>query len=196
MDRAVPSDDLWFRSADSMFEVRLGRDALEQMFDLCRRANRLETGGVLIGRYSSDHRIAHVDAATGPGSDSQAGPTWLVRGVRGLQSLLDSLWSQKRGYYIGEWHFHPGAMPNPSRRDVAQMRSIAKSERYHCPEPLLVILGGDPDGDCSTLVEVHTRRGQRVSLHGCSSERPGPSSPIASPAPPAETPKESEADER
>lgn len=162
------SDDLWFRSADRAFEVRLGRGALGQMLDLCRRAKRLETGGVLIGRYSSDHRVAHVDVATGPGSDSQAGGTWLVRGVRGLQKILDTFWSQKRGYYVGEWHFHPGAAPSPSRRDVSQMRSIASSDQYHCPEPLLVIIGGDPDGSYSLHAEVHTRSGRRTILHASS----------------------------
>lgn len=173
------SDDLWFRSADRTFEVRLGRGALGQMLDLCRRAKRLETGGVLIGRYSSDHRVAHVDVATGPGSDSQAGGTWLVRGVRGLQKILDTFWSQKRGYYIGEWHFHPGAAPSPSRRDVSQMRSIASSDQYHCPEPLLVIIGGDPDASYSLHAEVHTRSGRRTILHASSQ---GAVTEIASPS--------------
>ncbi|MBX3408215.1 MAG: Mov34/MPN/PAD-1 family protein [Phycisphaeraceae bacterium] len=138
------------------------------MLELCRQARRLETGGVLVGRYSSDQRIAQVDVATGPGSDSQAGGTWLVRGVRGLQKVLDAFWSQKRGYYVGEWHFHPGAAPCPSHRDVSQMRSIAKSNTYHCPEPLLIILGGDPDGAYSLHAEVFTRSGRRIVLHGCS----------------------------
>lgn len=160
----MPSDDLWFRSADRVFEVRLGGAALEQMLELCRGAKRLETGGVLIGRYSSDHRVAHVEVATGPGSDSQAGGTWLVRGVRGLQKILDTFWSQKRGYYVGEWHFHPGAAPSPSPRDVSQMRSIASSDLYHCPEPLLFIIGGDPNGAYSVHAEVHTRSGRRTTL--------------------------------
>lgn len=164
MDRAMRVDDLWFRSADRVFEVRLGGAALESMLELCRRAKRLETGGVLIGRYSSDHRVAHVDVATGPGSDAQAGGTWLVRGVRGLQKLLDAFWSQEQGYYIGEWHFHPGSAPTPSRRDVSQMRSIATSVCYHCPEPLLIIIGGDPNGAYSVHAEVHTRTGRRATL--------------------------------
>ncbi len=165
MDQVMPCDEKRFRSADGEFEVLLGPGALEQMLDLCRQATRVETGGVLIGRYSSDHRTAHVELATGPGSDSQAGRTWLVRGVRGLQKILDTLWNQKRRYYVGEWHFHPGAAPSPSRRDVSQMQSIARSVQYHCPEPLLVIIGGDPDGAYSLHVEVHTRSGRRTTLH-------------------------------
>lgn len=194
MDPAVPSDDLWFRSADGAFEVRLGGEAVERMLMLCHRARRLETGGVLIGQYSSDHRVAYVEVATGPGSDSRAGSTWLLRGVRGLQNILDTFWSQKRGYYIGEWHFHPGAEPSPSRRDVAQMQSIASSELYHCPEPLLVVIGGDAGSAPSILVEVHTRRGQRISLHGGSTERHGTSNSIGPAVPPAGTSGASKAD--
>ncbi len=170
MGRPMRVDDLWFKSADRMFEVRLGGAALESMLELCRRAKRLETGGVLIGRYSSDHRVAHVDVATGPGSEAQAGETWLVRGVRGLQKLLDAFWIQERGYYVGEWHFHPGSDPSPSGRDVSQMRSIATSDCYHCPEPLLVIIGGDPNGAYSLHAEVHTRTGCRATLDASSKD--------------------------
>jgi len=168
MGRAMPSNDLCFRTAERLFEVRLGQNALDQMLDLCRRSGRLETGGVLVGRYSSDHRVAHVEMATGPGSDSRAGGTWLVRGVRGLQNVLDTMWSLKRGYYVGEWHFHPGAAPSPSGRDVAQMRHIAQSDQYQCPEPLLIIIGGDPDGSYSLHAEVHTRSGLRAILNASS----------------------------
>jgi len=156
--------DLCFRSKDGAFGVRLGATARDQMLGLCVRAGRLETGGVLIGRYTADRRMAEIELATGPGTDSRAGRSWLIRGVEGLQRLLDQWWSGGRGYYLGEWHFHPHAAPTPSGRDTRQMRSIAASPEYHCPEPVLLIIGGDPAGDFALHVEVHTRTGDRVRL--------------------------------
>jgi hypothetical protein len=36
-------------------------------------------------------------------------------------------------YYLSEWHFHPDALPNPSRQDERQMRIMAESKVYQCP---------------------------------------------------------------
>ncbi|MCC6676326.1 MAG: Mov34/MPN/PAD-1 family protein [Phycisphaerales bacterium] len=160
----TPSGDLEFKAERSPFAVRLTGRALAQLIAMCIAAGRDETGGLLIGRYSPDHRTAIVEIATGPGGDSRAGRAWLIRGVKGLQRLLDGLWSRSGGYYLGEWHFHPGASPTPSRQDVSQMRAIAESARYHCPEPVLAILGGEPGGDYLLRVEVFGRGGRRVPL--------------------------------
>ncbi len=45
---------------------------------------------------------------------------------------------------MGEWHFHPQASPAPSSRDSIQMRDIARMLQYHCPEPILLMVGGGP----------------------------------------------------
>ncbi len=45
--------------------------------------------------------------------------------------------------YLGEWHFHPGAAPEPSPEGEEQLRQIAVSSEYHCPEPVLMLVGGN-----------------------------------------------------
>lgn len=156
--------DRHFVSSDNALTVRLSERALAAMLEFCRSAGRIETGGILVGRYSSDHRMAIVEQATGPGADARAGRFWLIRGIKGLQRLLDRLWDSKAGYYLGEWHFHPGASPDPSRQDIVQMRRIAVSRDYSCPEPILLILGGDPLQKYELHVEVARRQGDRVLL--------------------------------
>jgi integrative and conjugative element protein (TIGR02256 family) len=99
----------------------------------------METGGVLIGKYSTDHRTAFVTRVHGPPPDSRAGSTWFVRGVRGLQRVLREYWIRGE-YYLGEWHYHPGA-PTPSSTDLKQMTTIATSHAYCCPEPVLCVVG-------------------------------------------------------
>src|SRR5262249_52669095 len=138
--------DKLFRSGDQRFGVRIAGAELDRMIRQCRRAGRKETGGILVGRYTPTHDCAVVTAASDAPRDSRAGGTWFSRGVAGLQRWLNTLW-RASSYYLGEWHFHPFASASPSGDDLAEMKSISAAESHHCPEPLLLIVGGDPDKD-------------------------------------------------
>jgi hypothetical protein len=105
-----------------------------------------------------------VTHASPPPPDTTAGPTWLRRGIVGLESWLARLWTRDGRHYLGEWHFHPFSSPQPSGRDLAQMRVIAKSARYQCPTPVLLIVGGDPQGQWRIHVEVIDETGRRYHL--------------------------------
>jgi hypothetical protein len=73
-----------------------------------------------------------------------------VRGVSGLGKWLKQLWShRRRRFYLGEWHFHPFGSPMPSTQDDIQMKEIAQLFESRCPEPVLLIVGGDPKGGWS-----------------------------------------------
>ena len=39
--------------------------------------------------------------------------------------------------------------------DVSGLPSIASTESYHCPEPILMIVGGDPNKDWHVAVFVY-----------------------------------------
>ena len=151
-------------SDDGRFALRLSQRALDAILDACRKGGRVETGGILVGRYSADLAVAVVTHASPPPPDTTAGPTWLRRGIVGLESWLARLWTRHARHYLGEWHFHPFSTPQPSGRDIAQMRVIAKSTRYQCRTPVLLIVGGDPQGEWCTHVEVLDETGRRYRL--------------------------------
>lgn len=130
----------------------------------CRDAGEVETGGILIGRYTERHDCAVVDHVTGPTEDSRATRTRFRRGTAGLQKLLDRLWRRERRYYLGEWHFHPGAASEPSSVDRRQLRSIARDPGYSCPEPILLIIGGNPSGDWTATAFVFPRGNQSIRM--------------------------------
>lgn len=155
---------LEFWSTDRRFGARIAPAALDQVLRACEAGGRCETGGILVGTYSKDSHLAIVRTASVGTPDSRSGSWWFVRGVQGLRGWLERLWKSNAGHYIGEWHFHPGASPSPSKQDVKQMRSIARDHEYQCAEPLLLILGGDPKGKWRVHVEVHTRAGARHEL--------------------------------
>lgn len=151
------SDGVVFRTSDGRFGLTLPAEQLARTLLLCEVAGDQETGGLLIGRYTHDLDMAIVDEVTGPGADSHAGRGWFRRGVRALQAILLERWRTQRAYYIGEWHFHPGRSAEPSGYDHAQMRRISCSPEYQCPEPILLIVGGNPSRDWHVSAGVYPR---------------------------------------
>lgn len=156
--------ELTFRSTDGRFGLLVPSPEVARMLEVCRVAFPQETGGILIGVYNESLDCAEVRTATGPGRDARAGRTWFERGVAGLQELLRSHWRDRRGYYLGEWHFHPGAAPVPSSRDERSMREFASSPDYRCPEPVLLIIGGNPTGRWTASAAVYRRAAGKVIL--------------------------------
>ena len=130
------------KTGNSQFGIRIPLSELRQVIGWCKDSEANETGGLLIGRYAEGQRVAVVTEALPAPVDSKAGPNWFVRGIRALNAKLKWRWNSGRGYYLGEWHFHPGGAPIPSNPDCTQMRSISESAGYSCPEPVLLIIGG------------------------------------------------------
>jgi len=129
---------------DEKCGLRISSAVLDRMFTLCKKAGGVETGGILVGNYSNGHRCALVTDCSGAPQDSSAGITHFYRGVKGLKTWMKRLWRrQAKQYYLGEWHYHPKANPTPSGTDLEQLKKIASDASYHCPEPVLFIIGGD-----------------------------------------------------
>lgn len=129
-------------TASGVFGVLIEGPAMREIDRMCAVAGNVETGGVLIGRYSADLTTAIVVEATPAPPDSRHGPTWFSRGSLGLCRMLRRRWrANMQTYYVGEWHFHPAARVEPSKEDVIQMYRICQDPNYCCVEPILLILG-------------------------------------------------------
>jgi integrative and conjugative element protein (TIGR02256 family) len=130
-------------SADGRYGLALKASVFDELARCCGNSVGKETGGILVGHYSESHDCAFVTDLGPETSDSERGWTTFRRGVRGLQRWLNAQWSGRQRYYLGEWHYHPSASPIPSPADLNQMKSISEATSYHCPEPVLLIVGGD-----------------------------------------------------
>jgi len=160
-------DGLEFWSIDSQFGLRIEHSQIKRLIDFCKKSRGKETGGILIGYYSTGLNCAVITTISGPPSDSKANRNWFYRGIRGLQRWLNLLWKKERHYYLGEWHFHPDNEPSASPDDIQQMMKIAYIPECHCPEPVLLIVGFDPSilipSEC---FKVYTfKKGQYFQLH-------------------------------
>jgi hypothetical protein len=87
-----------------------------------------ETGGILFGLVDIPAKRIHlVDASPAP-PDSEQRPGGFVRGVRGVEELMDSVRrrSAEQVRYVGEWHSHPPrSSARPSAIDGEQIDWLA-----------------------------------------------------------------------
>lgn len=157
-------DELVFWSEDRRFGLRVPVERWSEIIGYCEAARLVETGGVLVGFYTPDHDCAVVTHVSGAPANSENGPTWFYRGVENLQNWLHRLWLKQTRHYLGEWHYHPLGDPSPSNTDKNEMKRIAISVLYRCPEPLLVIVGGKPAVGSTVRVFVFPRTAVDVEL--------------------------------
>ncbi|WP_416383787.1 Mov34/MPN/PAD-1 family protein [Pseudomonas aeruginosa] len=133
----------------------------------CVRAGTHETGGILIGKYSSDGSVALISEITSHPKDSISSSVTFQRGTIGLRELLTARWDEGF-HYVGEWHYHPGGSPEPSGPDMHTMRSIATNSKYSCREPILIILGGRPPREVKLSATVFPANRPSVRLNSFS----------------------------
>lgn len=136
-------DSILYIDEKKLYNVCLSKILLNSMQILCEASSPNETGGILIGHYTEDNNTAIITEFLTAPSDSDSGFTWFYRGTSGVIQKLNTIWNEKRHYYIGEWHYHPNSSSSLSNQDIKQMKSISKIKSYNCPEPILLIIGGN-----------------------------------------------------
>ena len=134
--------DMIFKDNSGQYCVCLSRDICRQLIEQCINAHQKETGGILVGEYSENQTIAQITSLIPPPRNSVFLKNGFFRGTKGVINILDDAWN-KCLYYVGEWHYHPDAMPIPSDQDKKQMIQLSRYTQLHCPEPILIIVGGN-----------------------------------------------------
>lgn len=127
--------------------------AIKQVAEIGKK----ETGGVIIGRYSSSLQMVYINELSGAPVDSKAGFCWFVRGVKGLGEYLKKKWDYNDEYYLGEWHFHPANISEPSSTDIDQLKKISLDKRFNCKEPILIVISkSDTEYNMSVNVLINS----------------------------------------
>lgn len=104
----------WITSCQR-YSLQVTASSWQQIDHESGQSGAIETGGILVGHYTSDKSTAVVTEALPPPKDSMRGRSWFHRGISGLRGLLVKCWNnQVRTYYIGEWHYHPVSILEPS----------------------------------------------------------------------------------
>jgi len=148
---------LLFQTSDARFGLSLDDSVVNKMLTFCGSEARTETGGILVGYYTKKRDWAIVTDLSGPPDDSRRSRASFDRGTKGLQRWLAQLWGSNRHYYLGEWHYHPAASPEASDVDSRQLQENSENARLVCPEPVMLIVGGDPSRSWEARAYVHPR---------------------------------------
>ena len=136
---------LKFKTSDMRFGITISGMLIDKILKYCKETEDIETGGILVGYYNKKHDWAIVTDISGPPENSKRTSVSFSRGVKGIQKWLNVIWSVHRHYYLGEWHYHPFARPDASLVDTKQMKEHSENDPLKCPEPIMLIFGGDPN---------------------------------------------------
>lgn len=117
------------------------------------KKNQTETGGIITGYYSDNLMEAYLTDFYQPPKDSILGPASFVRGIHGLDTLLCNEW-KKGKYYLGDWHLHPNSSPIASCQDRKQLILNSEDKDLHCPEPIMLIIGGVNNKEVNVYIYV------------------------------------------
>jgi len=104
-----------------------------------------ETGGILIGGHDFHRKIIYlVDTVLSP-RDSEETSTSYVRGIDGLQSIMESIQNKTADHlrYAGEWHSHPEDFPPVMSEDDAVLYSELKGKMETAGLPALMLIAAD-----------------------------------------------------
>ncbi len=115
------------------------------------KKNQTETGGIITGYYSTNLLEVNITNFYDPPKDSKFGVASFVRGLYGLEKLLQDEWKDGK-YYLGDWHLHPYNNPVASCQDRKQLTLNSEDKDLHCPEPIMVIIGGVDNKDINVYI--------------------------------------------
>ena len=135
--------DYVFKSKDNNYTIIICEATYAKIILECEKYINLETGGILIGNYSKDNSIAYIKDSINSPNNSKHYPHKFFRGTNGVNKILDKKW-EEGVYYLGEWHYHPNTSSKSSKLDDIQMLKFSNNKKLNCPEPILIIIGGNP----------------------------------------------------
>ena len=121
----------------SAIQVRLSPNAHKKIAAAVEARPGVETGGVLIGRWSDVAGAFHVaDVLTAP-ADSVFSRNLFVLGIEGLSELINEVVTRTHGtlYPLGTWHCHLAAS-GPSGLDRRTAQVLARQQQI----PMLLLI--------------------------------------------------------
>ncbi|MCB0737326.1 MAG: Mov34/MPN/PAD-1 family protein [Bacteroidetes bacterium] len=104
---------------------------------------KLEAGGVLLGRFIISSKNLVVDKVTVPMIGDKRERYSFIREEKMHQRLITKNWEASNGTcnYLGEWHTHPESYPRPSEQDRKNWLEIMKTRTFSSLYLYFVIVG-------------------------------------------------------
>lgn len=133
-------------SAASGLIIRMPRTLIAACEQEVSRTFPLESGGVLMGTRS-DSGAWLIDHVIGPGPQAKHAAYSFYPDMAYQVQAIARRFAETggRSTYLGDWHSHPRAMHGRlSTKDRSALKTIASAPAAQCPNPLMLILWGQP----------------------------------------------------
>lgn len=126
--------------------VWIAADVLSFLQWEASRTSPRETGGVLLGYWSSAPAAPVVTHGLGPGPRAIHEKNRFVPDHEFDESRIASLYTESGSLlqYLGDWHSHPGCPGYLSQSDYATLYRICSYRQARAPRSLMIILGFGP----------------------------------------------------
>ena len=107
------------------------------------KPDKLEAGGVLLGRLLNESNDVIIDLVTIPQPNDKRRRYRFFRKHRAHQAIIDKVWKESDGAYnyLGEWHTHPEATPVPSQIDLKSWQKQMQNAQFEGDSLFFIIFG-------------------------------------------------------
>lgn len=105
-----------------------------------------ETGGILLGRGPDQSGVIDIVQAGDAGPAAVRQPRLFSRDTAHAEALASEAWRRERAEWVGEWHTHPEAGPEPSELDLASYAKVLSDPELSFDCFVAVIVTGGPSG--------------------------------------------------
>lgn len=105
-----------------------------------------ETGGLLLGYWSSDEAV--ITDIIGPGPKAVRSTNTFHPDASWQEQELATRYaaSGRLHSYLGDWHVHPGGTTTLSRTDRRTLARISRHEPARAQRPLIAVIAPDAEG--------------------------------------------------
>ena len=124
--------------AKNKWEIRILKQALDQISNEVQKYEEIETGGVLIGRISLTRRCFTISRVIEAPPDSKRSQSSFILGTQGLKKQVKEIHDKSGGSlnYVGTWHSHPkGGGPSALDKD-----SLERMKRLRFGAPAISLI--------------------------------------------------------
>ncbi len=126
--------------------IWLSTAAFAEMSVEATLSSPLETGGVLMGRWTDGQPL--VTSIVGPGPKAVHRTHGFSPDYEFQEAEIRRRFTSSGGWetYLGDWHTHPGeSHAKLSRQDRQTLGRISRDPGSQAPRPLMIVLIGGPD---------------------------------------------------
>lgn len=148
-----------FCADNTDFVVEMPEEVMSQLIAVADRSHPFETGSCLFGSHSDDLSTLIIKGMAPISPASHGTRLDFIRRNDGLHDFFRDLWERSRGdeFYVGEFHSHQSGFPIPSEQDNVSLHGIAKAKGSQCRQPVLFLIGGQPENRSHGLY-IYTKK--------------------------------------